>query len=99
MNYKTEQWIFLKKGKEEYVGVVVDNGSDKYQDLYFSGVNRCGNPIAIPLSYIDEWDVEIIKTILEKENEKDASLCCVCHKNYVDSRAGFDTCELCSQKT
>lgn len=30
----------------------------------------------------------------ERKND-DPNLCCICHKNYVDSADGYDTCQSC----
>lgn len=43
-------------------------------------------------------DKDKLLSALRSEDEKqknDPNLCCVCHKNYVDSADGFDTCQSC----
>jgi hypothetical protein len=34
----------------------------------------------------------------EDRRKQEALLCCVCKKNYVDSHAGYDTCDSCLVK-
>jgi hypothetical protein len=33
--------------------------------------------------------------INEQKAKNNPNLCCVCHKNYVDSTNGYDTCQSC----
>lgn len=42
--------------------------------------------------------IEIYQLVHEEyasHKDDDSNLCCICHKNYVDSADGYDTCQWC----
>jgi len=51
-------------------------------------------PFAI-CEFARDYHNYIIKCNQEKHKLNDPNLCSICHKNYVDSANGYDTCQQC----
>ena len=44
-------------------------------------------------------EVEYMRnSVVKEDNIKSKNICCICHTNYVDNDAGFDTCDECLEK-
>jgi hypothetical protein len=52
---KAGQWVFVEDEKHQYVGVIVNDGSEENPSLYFSGTSETGATKAISLLHIDKY--------------------------------------------
>jgi hypothetical protein len=55
--YKPGQWLHISNGKEECIGVISDAGSERSEQLCFTGVTKDGYNKSVHAEYLYKWDV------------------------------------------
>jgi len=53
---KFGDWVYVKKGNTQYIGVIVNQGTDNRPRLCFCGVTKSGSNKAIGGEYFDEYE-------------------------------------------
>ena len=61
----------------------------------YEGTRLYNNEAEQMLKLINQLESEINSPEQSAQGYNDKNICCVCHKNYVDSDDGFDTCKDC----